>query len=115
MKLLALPLAVIALGLSSCTSSTDGARYTSYRTSGTTRTVTTVRTQQPTVASVNGSEWDPSDPYRQHHYSPHIYTPYAYDHQGGSHDVDYRERAARAAARANGRGTVEVGRIVEGE
>lgn len=113
MKLqLVLPLAAIAFGLSSCSSTSEGARYTSHRISGKTQTITQTRTADAQVASVYGSVFDPTDPYRSHHYRPDIYTPYAYDHQGGAHDVYYRERAIRAAARANGRsGTVEVGRV----
>lgn len=46
-----------------------------------------------------------------HHYSPDLYTPFVYDHQGLAHNDYYQKRAVWNAQREQ-RGSVEVGPLV---
>lgn len=88
--------AAIAVSLSSCSSTT-----------GSSAQVVTIPETGAKVYTVNGTPL--------HHYDPSLYTPYAYDHRGMSHNAYAQAQAARydsnGARRSIPRGSVEVGRF----
>lgn len=111
-NLFVLTLTVLTVGLSSCSAPNNGARYVSTNATRTQHVVrsTPVRTTTTTTTSsrpLYGSLWEPSDPYRRHHYGPGIYTPFAYDHRGAGHETYYRDQAIRHG----GASSVEVGPV----
>lgn len=102
---LILTAAALVFNLASCSSTTDAPRASVVSTSGSTYVVSAAPATKTPLYYNNG--------VALHHYDPSLYTPFAYDHRGTSHNTYFRNQTIREAVRESKRngGSVEVGPI----